>query len=238
MIQIYVCVNEKEKKLFQIMEVNLLGNIVWQHCELYTTQTVEKWMDLVSKQYPVDVMVCDVTMQGAIDALKKARKKHAEALIIPVADQSIHPSEYVTPEILPVALLWKPLTGEKLREIMLYVLSRVFEDKGMRSEKCFEVITKQESRYIPFRKIIYFESRDKKIFLRLKHQEVCFYTTLNSLERQLPGGFIRCHKSYIINSSYIERVEWSEQMIYLCGKIQIPLSRTYRDRFKEELQSG
>ena len=33
-------------------------------------------------------------------------------------------------------------------------------------------------------------------------------------------------------------IEWSEQMICLQGQIAIPLSRTYRNRFKEELYGG
>lgn len=238
MIQIYVCTNENEEKLFQILEINLSRNTMWQNCDLYTTQTVDKWMQWVKEQYPIDILVCDVTKKGAIEALKKARKKHAEALIIPLADRSVLPAEYVTPEILPFTLLWKPITCDSLRDTLLYVISHIYEKKGIRSAKSFELITKQETRYIPYEEILYFEARDKKIYLRLKHQEICFYTTLGSLEKQLPENFIRCHKSYIINSNYIANVEWSDQMINLQGQIAIPLSRTYRNRFKEELYGG
>lgn len=235
MIQIYVCTNENEEKMFQFLESDLSGNAMWQNCDLYLTQTVEKWMQWIREQYPADILVCDVTKQGAIEALKKAREKHAEALIIPVADQTVLPLEYVSPEILPFTLLWKPLTGKKLQETLLYVLAHIYAEKGLRSEKNFELMTKQETRYIPFKDILYFEARDKKIYLRLKHQEICFYTTLGNLEQKLPEKFIRCHKSYIVNSLHIAGVEWSEQMIYLDDKIAVPLSRTYRNRFKEEL---
>lgn len=235
MIQIYVCTNAKEIQLFQKMETELAGNFLWKNCDLYTTLTIEKWMQWVKEKYPVDILVCDVTKQGAIVALKRAREKHTKAIIIPVADQTVIPSDYVRPDILPFTLLWKPLTNTALQETMLHVLSHVHTEEEIQSEKSFELVTKQETRYIPFKDIIYFEARDKKVYLRLKHQEVCFYTTLSKLEKQLPPEFIRCHKSYIVNSFRIIRVEWSERMIYMDDGIAVPLSRTYHNHLKGEL---
>lgn len=235
MIQIYVCTNAEEEKLFQSLEFDLSGNSIWQNCDLYTTQLVDKWTQWMKERYPVDILVCDVTKKGAISALKHAREKHSESLIIPVTDQTIMPSEYVRPDILPFTLLWKPLTSKAIKETILHVLSHIYELKGIRSEKSFELVTKQETRYIPFKDIIYFEARDKKIYLRLKHQQICFYTTLSNLEKKLPGEFVRCHKSFIINSLHIIKVEWSDQTIYLDDKITVPLSRSFRNHFKEEL---
>lgn len=235
MIQICICTDAAELKLFQNLESDLSGNSMWQSCDLYTTQAIEKWIQWIKEKYPVDILVCDVTKQGAITALKRARETHTNALIIPIADQTVMPSDYVRPDILPFTLLWKPLTSAGIKETMLHVLYYIHEEEEMRAEKSFELITKQETRYIPFRDIIYFEARDKKIFLRLRHQEICFYATLGKLENQLPAEFVRCHKSYIINSLHIGRIERSEQMIYLDDKIAVPLSRTYRNRFKGDL---
>lgn len=235
MIQIYVCINEREEKTFRLLENNLSGNSIWLNCDLYVTKAVEKWTKWVQETYPADILICDVTKKGAIQALKKAREKHAEALIIPVADQTILPSEYVSPEILPFTLLWKPLSDKGLQDTILFILTHLYAEKGISPEKKFELVTKQETRYIPYKDILYFEAREKKIYLRLQHQEICFYDTLGNLQRNLPEEFVRCHKSYIINSLYIARVEWSEQMIYLGDKTTIPLSRTYRSCIKEEL---
>ena len=57
MIQIYVCTNENEEKLFQILEINLSGNTMWKNCDLYTTQTIDKWIQWVKEQYPIDILV-------------------------------------------------------------------------------------------------------------------------------------------------------------------------------------
>lgn len=233
MIQIYICSDEKEMKLFRDLERELSDNSLWRNCDLYVTQAVERWIQWVQENYPVDILVCDVTKTGAIAALKKAREKHMEAFIIPVADQTVMPSDYVRPDILPYTLLWKPLTGQRIKETMLNVMSQVFREDDSRLEKSFELVTKQETRYIPYNDILYFEACDKKIFLRLRHQEICFYSTLSKLEKQLPEDFIRCHKSYIINSRHIAGIGWSDQMIHMSNDITVPLSRTYRNRFKE-----
>lgn len=233
MIHIYVCSGENEIPLFHNLERELSDNSMWQRCDLYTTQTVEKWIRWIQENYPADILVCDVTKKGAITALKMARKKHAEALIIPVADQTVRPSDYVRPDILPYTLLWKPLTRQGLRETFLNILPQICREEDTGPEKSFELVTKQETRYIPYRDILYFEACEKKIFLRMKNQEVCFYGTLSKLEAQLPGDFIRCHKSYIINCLHIAGIRWSDQVIYMGENITIPLSRTYKNRFRE-----
>ena len=77
MIQIYVCINEREEKTFRLLENNLSGNSMWLNCDLYVTKAVEKWTKWVQETYPADILICDVTKKGAIQALKKAREKHA-----------------------------------------------------------------------------------------------------------------------------------------------------------------
>ncbi len=50
--------------------------------------------------------------------------------------------------------------------------------------------------------------------------------TLRKWEEELPGFFLRVHKSYIVNSKKITRI--SNQRIFL-GSVEIPIGRTYKE---------
>jgi len=52
---------------------------------------------------------------------------------------------------------------------------------------------------------------------------------LNAITEELPPNFIRCHRSYIVNSNFIKQV--NSDIIILIDKTQIPLSRSYKDKF-------
>ena len=52
---------------------------------------------------------------------------------------------------------------------------------------------------------------------------------LNIITKELPPNFIRCHRSYIVNANFIKQV--NSDTIILIDKTQIPLSRSYKDKF-------
>ena len=54
--------------------------------------------------------------------------------------------------------------------------------------------------------------------------------SISEYEEELGSNFLRVHKSYIINSNYIERLE--NENVIVKG-IEIPVSRTYREVLTE-----
>ena len=83
-------------------------------------------------------------------------------------------------------------------------------------------------RYLSCGRIRYIEAREKKIFLRYDGEEVSFYHTLKKIEEVLPKYFVRCHRSYIVNTRYISRINFSQNTLLLTGDIVIPVSQKYR----------
>lgn len=54
---------------------------------------------------------------------------------------------------------------------------------------------------------------------------------LSSIKEELPPNFIQCHRSYIVNSNFIKRA--NSDTIFLIDKTQIPLSRSFKSRFRK-----
>lgn len=66
--------------------------------------------------------------------------------------------------------------------------------------------------------------------------KMCCSQTLKSLENKLKDPiFYRVHNSYVVNMSYLNKVNSSFTSLYLSDSIVIPISRSNKTRFKEKL---
>ena len=167
----------------------------------------------------------------SVQALRGFRKRCGDAMVMLITDSSVSPLEYLRPGIAPDALLLRPLEQERLsetnREFVTSFLERFQESEGR-----FLVDTREEKVLIPWSHIYYFEARDKKLFVRTRHEEYAFYDTMEKLEARIPDSFQRCHRSYIVNTAKITRVISAENYLELTDGIGVPLSRSYRARFR------
>lgn len=169
-----------------------------------------------------------------LDGLRVFRRQFRDAMLMLIAEDSVSPLEYLRPGIQPDALIIRPYDNAALdsanEEFLRSYLER-FREKDLKNS--FQVYTREETLYIPYSRIYYFEARDKKLYVRTKNQEYAFYDTIEALESRLPETFKRCHRSYIVNTEKIFRVMNADNYLDLGGGIGVPMSRSYRAAFKE-----
>lgn len=63
--------------------------------------------------------------------------------------------------------------------------------------------------------------------------------TLQSLERRMPGKFLRIHRSYVVNADHVRRLEsalYGDYDVYMSDGTKLRLSRNYRARLKAFLR--
>ncbi|MCD7887510.1 MAG: LytTR family transcriptional regulator [Clostridiales bacterium] len=206
----------------------------WAESAVLATTELEEWRQWTQSEKSVDVLICDVAIQRTLVALTAAKKRNPQALVVPIAGQSVSPTIYVRPEIMPFCLLWRPLTEVSAEQTISSLFSALHAAHIPKSESQIEVKTRQRTQYIPYRDICYFEAREKRVFLRTAHREVSLRCTLRQLEDQLPKEFVRCHKSYLVNRDHILSVDFADQYIEMDGQMFVPLSRNYKSRFQED----
>lgn len=184
---------------------------------------------------PLVNMACyDVTKKGSLALLSGIRKQYREMPLMLIADDTLSPMEYVRPDILASGLILRPFSEETLKAKLKDMIQQYLEQtEGTKTEEAFVMSVKDGKTRIPYRQIYYMEARDKKIYLRLKEKELAFYGTIEELEKKLPPAFMRCHRSFLVNREYIEKIMLSRNEILLLHGISIPLSRSYKPRFKE-----
>ena len=100
-------------------------------------------------------------------------------------------------------------------------------------ESAFLLNMKSERKMIPYSRICYFEARDKKVYLNVGNQEFAFYDTIDHLEEILPASFVRCHRSFIVSKSKIDKIFISKNYLELDNGMTVPLSRSYKSALKE-----
>ena len=222
-------------------ELGLMKELILQAAAVLTE---EKWqVDTFARREQVaaflregpllDLICYDVAPKGSIDDLERIRKQYQNTLLLLIADPAMSPMEYIRPTILASSLLLRPISRQQARE-QIKELVEQFQGQSSGSQEESLVIENQEGKtYIPFSQIYYFETRGKKIYARLKKQELPFYETLEHLAELLPEQCVRCHRSVIVSRQRIRKVMFSKNVIELEQGMQLPLSRSYKSAFKE-----
>ena len=190
--------------------------------------------DFLEGQPLVDMACIDITLDGALEHLAEYRSKYLDNGLLLIADASISPLLYLKPGIKADSLLMRPLEQNVANSTLKEFVSSYLRTSSQNNHNRSYVIECQEGRIrIPYKDIYYFEAREKKIFLRTRKEEFGFYTTMEQLITALPGNFIRCHRSYIVNSEKIVRIMISQNIIQLHHEMEVPLSRSYKPEFKK-----
>ena len=88
---------------------------------------------------------------------------------------------------------------------------------------------------IAYRDILYLEAQDKLLNICTQRQVIAVRASLNALEKALPKQFVRCHRSYIVNRAYIERLNLSEMTLQLTTQERLPISRSHKEALRGRL---
>lgn len=76
------------------------------------------------------------------------------------------------------------------------------------------------------RQISYVESKRRKLFIHAGDQVLETYGVLEQLAQELPGSFVQCHKSFLVNLSFVE--SYSADGLVLRGGETVPVSQKRR----------
>lgn len=92
---------------------------------------------------------------------------------------------------------------------------------------------------IPYHDICYFESSAKKVTLHLLNSDrtYCFSAKLDDIEKMLPGFFLRCHQSFLVNLRMVRHLDSKNHVFVLHSMDEVLISRRNYTAAKEAYQS-
>ena len=129
-------------------------------------------------------------------------------------------------------------TGAAAARCLEGVHARLIDERRDPAE-VFSLRAGGETRHIPLADILFFETAPKAhhVFLHTADSRLDFVGSLNDLERELGGRFVRVHRAYLAAWDKIETVDWKEHKARVGGRTCL-LSRAGKAELKKKLGGG
>lgn len=178
-----------------------------------------------------NVIFLDIVMGGdnGLDTAKKLRERgcKAELVFLTAKPEYVFDSFEVSPANY---ILKNQMTKKRLEEVFL----KAVNTSGKKRRELFSCENATVRRNIPVSDIYYFEVQNRKVTVYYGGQSFVFYASLEEVEQRLASDvFVRIHRSYLVNLSYVEGIE--RNFIMLPGEIRLPLGITYVKKVKEAM---
>lgn len=134
---------------------------------------------------------------------------------------------YAYREIKSYSFLTKPFTKDELLKTITDVVE--YKKHLNPESKKLKITQKLFVFEYDLKGIIYIESFGKKLEIHLnKGSEVISGYSLKSIFELIDdSSFIQCHKSYIVNKNYVEKIDKVNKIIYLSNLENIPVGKKF-----------
>jgi two-component system response regulator AgrA len=171
----------------------------------------------------IDVLFLDIklgsTLTG-IDVANKIREKNKKIYIVFLTGHFEY--SMLAYKVKTFDYLIKPISYLKLEE----TISRLYEDFFHNEVKLASICN---GKYLlKEQDILFIEKNKMKAIIHTDYSKVELYSTLKNIQNSLSSNFIRCHKSYVINSEKISSIDSKNNILYI-GSIPIFYSKNFID---------
>lgn len=185
----------------------------------------------------VDLVLMDILINGDLDGIDlayKIRESYDLPIVFSTAYSGTEYLERISSEIHEGYLL-KPFSLESLKTAVFFGLKRHEEKKGKsrKSKGSLKIMDKGYLVPVPFTEVVYLKADGLYTKVYTKAKSYLVRDILKSFEDKLPEDqFIRVHKSYLVNISYIG--SFNAKKINL-GETSIPIRRGLYKELMEKL---
>lgn len=201
------------------------------------------------EQNTIDIFIVDIDLGKGRNGIMLAEEVRARGIQTPIIYiTSNYSDEYFNyaRHTRPSSFMNKELSHLKLRQavdLALFQSPTAVENATDPSFRAPHITNKQLFfkvgdifKAIPAEQIAYFHADQKMSYAKVEARSYPTNIQLKILEVEMLNlGFYRVHKSYVINSSYIESINPGEGTITVCGET-LPIGDTYRKRFLSALK--
>ena len=183
------------------------------------------------KEYDIVFLDIDMGAHNGVALAKHMRTLNSKSILIFVTNYI----EY-SPEGYEVQAFRFLLKGQIQEKLAIYLSDAIQELQ--RHAHTLQYALNGEPLQVDIQNLSYLESEGRKIHPHTCHGNPdgpCFYGTLDQLEKQLrPAGFMRVHKSFLVNITYVESFRYNQ--VRMKDGVVLPVSeRRYASLRKQYL---
>ncbi|WP_165005769.1 LytTR family DNA-binding domain-containing protein [Enterococcus sp. ZJ1668] len=233
MIPIYIC--EDDPKQLEVISTVIKNRIMIENLDSYVhiaTSDPLELFDAVRVRtssfgiYFLDIELKDSELDGVmigkrirdLDPLGKIIyvTSHSD-LSLTILKSNIEPTDYIIKEDL-----------FDLKERVEQILTKIFHDfqTAQLQKDIFKIEFNDEIKFLPIKDIQYFSTSSDtphKLEVHMTHAQMQFYEKIKEIEK-MHRNFIRCHKSYVINTQNVRAINKKRREITLANGEIIPAS--------------
>lgn len=223
MIRVAICEDERET---QLLIENYIDDILKNINVEYNIQKYNSGEELLEENLKdIDILLLDIQMGqiNGMDVARKIREVDNKMEIIFITSLIDYIQEGY--EVRAYRYLLKPIELEELKKHMLTCIKEIEKNKN----HCILIKNKSNTYKIYSNEIKYIEVQKKDMTIHTINKNFEAKYSLEKIEKDLNSDeFVRCHKSFIINLSYIENIKLNTAILE-SGE-EVPVSRY---RYKE-----
>ena len=163
-----------------------------------------------------DILLLDIEMPGinGVELARRVREKSEDAQIVFVTGYSDYIAEGY--DVSALHYLMKPVDSAKLTTVLDRAVTRLLDRSRM-----LTLHTAEGTVRVPFREIVYIESRRNYVTVHAK-EDYTEKKTLAAVEQELDDRFFRAGRSFILNLSHVRQVLKNEVLFSDGTKIPLP----------------
>lgn len=231
-----------DEKMFRDRTKNVINKVMLKNDTDYEIVEYEKYNknflntinDNSSKIYIMDIEVPN--NPSGIDVARKIRKDDWNSIIILVTSHVDMGYDALKAQIMLLDFISKYNECENnLKTTIKKAISKINEKKVL----VFEI------NYITYKvytdDIIYIlkDSVDRKCIIKTEYNEICVNETINDLKNMLDDRFFMTHRSCLINTDKVDKIDWKNCVIYFKNNEKIDyLSRDKKKGLKEYVKNS
>lgn len=210
------------------MIMDMKNDLICKEITIDTFYSGEALIDSIKEENLYDLIFLDIEL-GKINGVEvghiiREQMEDYVTKIIYISSKDIYDRQLF--DVQPLHFLKKPIDSKKVFDDIQ--LAMKISEKENRN---FEFKSFRNTIKVPYRDILYFESRGRKVFLVGTKNNYTFYGNIKSLEEVLPKFFIHPNRSYFVNYEFVTCFKF-EELIMTDGSI-IPISRNKRKEIRE-----
>lgn len=231
MYQIAIC--DDESKILHDIHMKIEAGMKAQDipAEYFCTDDSKQMMEHL-QQEKVDVLFLDIDMPyfSGMDIAAYLNENQLNTILVFVTSQDA--LVYQSFAYRPFGFIRKTHIDDELQELILRI------GRELQNRKQDLIVSKgQELIRILIQDILYLESEGNYLNFYLKNDRVKIRETMSNMEKELCGkGFIRCHKGYLINGAYIDKLRSSEIDLQCDGvSVIVPVGRSYEKEVRKKI---
>lgn len=238
MISFAVCDDEKEfrKKVVKTIDKIFMKNSLDYAITEFDSYN-KKFENFINQPLTSKIYILDIEMNNSvsgIDIARKIRKNDWNSIIIMVTSHADLGYEALKAQIMLLAFISKYDECEKnLTSVLKKAITKVDNKKVL----MFEANGISHRLYLDDILYITKDTVDRKCVIRTTYNEFAVNRTMNQMIEELDSRFYLAHRSCLVNTEKIKKIDWKQNIIYFGNDEKIDLLARDKKKGLKEIVS-